>query len=164
MATSGDSATATDRLAYEPAYPYSAANSRRRTAASPALEPQDAWRQFIRVVGPDNEAEWAGILKQARKTADQVHGVLPDSGASLAIDQYVGGHLSQLQGKAWEAYARRCLVLLDEIDRAAAGSHDCCASSRPGTGVHSGLRDRQEPDREDRRHRHLVRLGEHARP
>ena len=29
---------------------------------------------------------------------------------------------------------------------------------------HPALRDRQEPDREDRRHRHLVRLGEHARP
>lgn len=83
-----------------------------------ARELQDAWRQFIRVVGPDNEAEWAGILKQARKTADQVHGALPESGASQAIDRYIGGHLSQLQGKAWEAYARRCLVLLDEIDRA----------------------------------------------
>jgi hypothetical protein len=83
-----------------------------------AREFQDAWRQFIRVVGPDNEAEWAGILKQARKSADQVKGALPESGASLAIDQYIGGHLSQLQGKAWEAYARRCLVLLDEIDRA----------------------------------------------
>lgn len=83
-----------------------------------ARELQDAWRQFIRVVGPDNEAEWAVILKQARKTADNVHGALPDAGSLLAIDQYIGGHLSGLQGKAWEAYARRCLVLLDEIDRA----------------------------------------------
>lgn len=91
------------------------------SAREPFIEElQAAWRQYIRVVGPESEAEWAIILKEARVAAGKLRAPIGEYGTGTlrGVDLLASGHTNRLQGLAFEAYARRCLQMLDEIDRA----------------------------------------------
>lgn len=90
-------------------------------AEEPFIEElQSAWRQYVRVVGPESVAEWAAILKEARVTAGKLRAPIGEfgTGTRRSVDLLASGHTNRLQGLAFEAYARRCLKMLDEIDRA----------------------------------------------
>lgn len=90
-------------------------------AEEPFIEElQSAWRQYVRVVGPESEAEWAAILKEARVAAGKLRAPIGEfgTGTRRSVDLLASGHTNRLQGLAFEAYARRCLKMLDEIDRA----------------------------------------------
>lgn len=92
------------------------------------------WRQIVRGIGPDNAADWALVLSEARKAAANLPGDFFEHGPGWRrlLDQQVGGRISNVQGALFEPYGRALLKRIGEIDEMLNVSRRAAAVNGPG--------------------------------
>lgn len=92
------------------------------------------WKQLVRGIGPDNVADWALVLSEARKAAKNLPGDFFEHGPGWRrlLDQQVGGRISNVQGALFEPYGRALLKRLGEIEDMLKVSRRAAAVNGPG--------------------------------